>query len=115
MKADLEQAEYCIQAMKDNGTYRSEKIGIVVKDIPGICSRKKGAIVIYRREHKVNDYEELDELDDTLTVESPLPRKWIRKNRKGNNLITTGSTMVGVPMYYVADIRNKMKFISSFF
>ena len=113
MTTSREQAEYCIQAMKENKTFRGEKIGIVVKDIPGIWSRKKGAIVIYKREYEYCPYGIEDKkLGNTVTVGSPYPKNWIEENRKKNNLITTGSTMVGVPMDYVADINNKLKFIS---
>lgn len=69
------------------------------------------AIVIYKEEYTTDIFGKKNS-DETFTVESPLPREWIEGNRKKKNRITTGCTMVGVPMNYVVDINNKLKFIS---
>ena len=97
--------------MKENKIFRGEKIGIVVKDIPGLMSRKKGAIVIYKEEYTTDIFGK-KKFDGTFTVESPLPREWIEGNRKKKNLLVTGCTMVGVPKSYVEDLDHKFKFVS---
>jgi hypothetical protein len=107
---DLTTARNCIEAMKENGTYRSHKIGRVINPIGGMTSAvsgfpvyQEGEIVIFRKESSPEEYREKHR--DTLTVESPLSLEQINKNREEGSLITTIRTTVCVPEKYVEEIR----------
>ena len=110
---DLTIATNCIRVMKEYGTYHGERIGRVAKDFSGMVGGyREGEIILFR--------EELDPpIDSTLgeergiepkptgriTIESPLCRAEINKQRARGSGIITMKTMIGVPARYVEEIR----------
>jgi hypothetical protein len=98
--ADLELAIACIQAMKENKTYRGEKIGVIRKPIKGINSFEQGEAVVYR------EGEHLEKDEKTLMIASPMTPEQIRENREKGSLITTYNSTVCVPREYVMDVNN---------
>lgn len=89
----FQHAQFCIQSMKDNGTFEKHKIGIVVENFSGMCIEfEKGDIVIFRETEKV------------IHVEKPLSPKIIKDNLKKGNLITAFCTIVCVPKKHVNEI-----------
>jgi len=110
---DLRIATECISVMKESGTYRGQRIGILRKDVYGLTGRitgfpsdYKGKIVLFREELYPSDSEmRMGEYmgmkqkpTGKVTIESPLSRKWIDENKQKGSLITTIGTMIGVPL-----------------
>jgi len=117
---DLSVILNCIRVMKEYGTYRGEKIGIIRKNIPTLTSAasgfpdsRRGKLVLYR-EHIFPDDSQLQmgeymgmEQRPTgrATIESPLYQKEMEEQKAKGSLITTMETIAGVPMEYIEEIR----------
>ncbi len=116
---DLRDAQNCIRIMKENGTYRGQRIGRVKTNVCGQVSRVSG-IPGYLEGRTVLFYDELHPSDSqlcmgewkgtkqrptgTLTIESPLTQEAIDKQRARGSLLTTVGTIVGVPASYIEEI-----------
>lgn len=117
---DLRTATNCIKAMKEDGSYRNDKIGRIKTDVIGLTSIISG-VPLYSVGRVVLFHEELFPSDADLcmgeyigqtqqptgkvTVESPLTQKEIDKRKaKGLKLMLPGTT-VGVPRDYVEEIK----------
>ena len=104
---DLTIARNCIRVQKENETYQGARIGRIAKDCSGMVSGyRAGQIVLFRKEldHELSCARR-PRYKGTLTIESPLTRKEIEKQRAQGSLITTVGTMVGVPAGYIEEIR----------
>lgn len=78
--------------MKKNKTYRDQKIGTINKGF----SYPEGQVVLFSEE-----YSPSGEYKGKVTIDIPMLRKEIKKQREEDSLITTMGTMVGVPSEYV--------------
>lgn len=86
----------CIEVMKQYGTYRGEKVGIIAKNFSGDVSiYKKGSVVLYKP----------DSSENTLTVETALSQEEIKKRKENGSLNTTIDTIVSVPQEYIEEIK----------
>ena len=111
---DLSRATHCIEAMKEIGTFRGEKIGIVVDTVNGeVAGYKSGQVVLFREEMTPNDselcmgeYRGMEQKPTgTLSVATPMSAEEIERQRaKGSGLSTWGA-MVNVPKRYVEEVR----------
>ena len=104
---DLTVARNCIRAQKQSGTYDGARIGRIAQDCSGMVSGyRAGQIVLFRKEldHELSCARR-PRYKGTLTIESPLTRDEIEKQRARGSLLTTVGTMVGVPEGYVEEIR----------
>jgi hypothetical protein len=105
---DFRNAIYCIQEMRNSGIYKEEKIGVISTDFPlGFGNAyKQGDIVLFRREFTWPDYHFIKpKPTKTVTVETPLSKEEISKNRKNHSLISTIGTIIGVPENYVREVQ----------
>jgi hypothetical protein len=117
---DLTRTTNCIKVMKKYGTYDKHKIGVMKRDVStitaavsGFPERLNGELVLYREEKWPNDsmmqmgeYREIKQKNlGTVTVEIPLSREEIKKQKEKGSLLTTVGTIVGVPRTYVTEIR----------
>ena len=92
---DLQNAENCIKAMKEQGTYQNHKIGIILRRIDGtIFSYKPGDVVIFREEEGSN----------RVTIEKPMSQRRIDEQRTRGSLLTTCETRVCVPLDYLGEV-----------
>lgn len=109
---DLTIAINCIEKMQEYGTYQGEEIGIVKKEIPGLCHYPKGKVIIYRRElfpldsqRCMGEYRGMPQkTTGRVTVESPLCQADIKINKAKGNLITATGTIVFVPIEYIEKV-----------
>jgi len=97
---DLRKTINCLNVMKENGTYRGHKIGMIRKDIPTevssmtcFCNNQRGQVVLYR-----------DGGNNRLTIEYALTQEEIEKHQNESSLITTIGTVGGVPRKYIEEI-----------
>lgn len=117
---DLTIATNCIRVMKENGTYRGQRIGRLVKDVYGEISRisgfpehSEGRIVLFREQLTPSDSElcmgeymgREQKPTGFVTIEVPLSQEEIEKQRARGSRLITMCTMVGVPVRYVEEIR----------
>ena len=118
MMLDLTLATNCIRAMKENGTYRGERIGRIKSSVHGMVSLICGVpcyipdqVVLFREEldpsdFSLGEYRGMEQRPTgRLTVERPLSQEGIDQQRAKGYLLTTVGTMVGVPESYVEEIR----------
>lgn len=90
----LEVAANCIRVMKENGTYRGEKVGRVIREFGGAARiYKEGEIVLFK-----------EAIGERITVSIPLSRERIDKNRREGSPITTNGAIVNVPNLYVEEV-----------
>jgi hypothetical protein len=109
---DLSRATNCIEAMKENGTYRGEKIGIVQKDMDNLAHYKRGQVVIYREEMTPSDGEmsmgeymgREQKPRGIITVEIPMSSEDITKQRAKHSLLTTFGCTIRVPEKYIEEV-----------
>ncbi len=92
---DVSKAVYCIRSMRENGTYRDQKIGRVTRDIKGLIDYKIGEVVIFT-EYKNNR---------ELCIERPMSSEQISMERTRGSLLTTVCCTVGVPKKYIEEIK----------
>ncbi len=91
---NLERAEYCLEVMKRDGIYRAQKIGKITETFERLGPLyKKDDFVIFT-----------DEGDKTVTIETPLTKEEIIKNRKEKSLISTFGTIINVPRRFVEEL-----------
>lgn len=107
---DLTRATNCIVAMRENGTYRGERVGRVTDNFPGY---RKGQIVLFSEEPFPSDSQlrmgefmgMKQEPTHTITVESPMTLEQIAKQRAQSSLLTANGIIVNVPRGYVEEIK----------
>ena len=114
MRLDLRVAVNCINEQKRNGTYDGAKIGIVKDDFPqGIGpSYKRGNIILFREylfpinsELAMGEYIGMKQkLTGKGSVEIPLSKKEIKKQKLKGSLLTTIGTMVNVPLGFIDEV-----------
>jgi len=97
---DLRGAIYCVNSMKESGSYHGEKIGRVVT---GFGVYNKDEIVLFREQAPAEEFGSLE--NETLVVEKPISAEWIKKNRMEGSLISTICTTISVPVKYVEEIQ----------
>lgn len=113
---DLTIATNCIRVMKEYGTYRGHRIGIVraspdthVSQISGVSNYRPGEIVLFREETDESNLGEFRGVKPKptgrLTIESPLCQAEIDKQKAQGSLITTFGIIVGVPRRYIEEIK----------
>ena len=74
--------------------HKDLRIGVVVKDIPGMCSlHTKGKVVLFKKES-----------GGTICVETPMNDEWIEKTKARGSGIRTVGTMVNVPRDFVEEV-----------
>ncbi len=88
---NLKRAEYCLGVIKRDGIYRDQRIGKITETFERLGpSYEKGDFVIFT-----------DEGDKTVTIETPLTKREIIKNRKEKSLISTIGVIINVPRKFV--------------
>ena len=110
---DLNVAIKCMESMKENGTYRNERIGIMKRDVPtDVPTYRQGEVVLFKREFYpldsqmcLGEYYGM-EMKPTgkVTLQSPLSQAEIEKQRAKKSLITTFKTRSGVPAQCIEEI-----------
>lgn len=91
---DFTRARNCLETMKRYGTHRGEKIGIVTTSFPRLGSQyTEGEVVLFTEED-----------DKTFTVERPLTKEKIAKQKEEGSLITTIGTTINVPRGYIEEV-----------
>jgi hypothetical protein len=108
---DLSRAMYCIETMKKRGTFRGERIGIVVDTVSGeVAGYRSGQVVLFRRDMfptdgqlRMGEYMGQEQKPTgTLTIETPMIQEEIEKQR-GSGLTTWGA-MINVPERYIEEV-----------
>ncbi len=108
---DLSNAINCIKIMKEYGTYRGEKIGRIVRAVSGLVIKyRRGEMVLYTEEFSSETNGQKRNLG-TLTIETPLIKEEIDKEKAKGSLLTTIRTMVGVPKNFVRTVRIPKYFV----
>lgn len=118
---NLSAATNCIKAMKENGTYRNNRIGIINSNINGGLTSivsgfpdfHKGEVVLFREELfpsdsqlRMGEYMGVKQKPNGyITIERPFTQEEIDKQRAKGSLITTYGTMVCVPRKYLTEVR----------
>jgi hypothetical protein len=110
---DLTAAINCIRVMKEYGTYRDHRVGVLRTPVSGDASGyDKGRVVIYRQELSPSDSEmRMGEYMDRkqkptglVTIEIPMTPEEIDKKRAEGFRFTTWGTMICVPEEMVEEI-----------
>lgn len=107
---DLTDATNCIASMKENRTYRGEKIGRLRESPRTLTPYREGEIVLFREEifpePWQTSYKGIEPRPTgCVTIEKPMSAEWIAKEKGRGSLLTTIGTVVGVPAGYVEEIR----------
>ncbi len=91
---NLKRAKYCLEVMKRDGIYRDQKIGKITEPFERMGPPyEKNDFVIFT-----------DGGDKTVTIETPLTKEEIIKNRKEKSLISTFGTIINVPKKFVEEL-----------
>ena len=91
---NIENAIYCINLMRDRGSYNGQKIGIVERRFSSLISHySSGEIVLFRQGLNAG----------RLIVEKPLEIEDLKNAEKDSPL--TRNLLTGVPTSYVRKIR----------
>lgn len=109
---DLRDAINCIRVQKAYGTYEGAQIGRVVESIDSLVTYRPGNVVLFRREVEPSDSQmQMGEFmgrkqkpTGKVTLETPLSKAELEKERARGSLITTMRTCLSVPERYVEEI-----------
>ena len=111
---DLSRATHCIEAMKERGTFRGEKIGIVVDTVSGeVAGYRSGQVVLFREEMtptdgqlQMGEYMGMEQRPTgTLAVAIPMGAEEIERQKAKGSGIRTWGAMVNVPERYVEEVK----------
>jgi len=110
---DLSVALNCLGYLRGHAHGDRYRIGIVKKDIPGLCSYQEGEVVVFRDEMTPSDAEmQMGEYrgrkqkpSGRVTVESPLAQEDIDENRAKGSGILTIKTTVCVPRDRIEEVK----------
>lgn len=96
--------------MKENRTYRGQKIGRLTQPTRTLNRYETGDIVLFREEifpePWQTDYRGIEpKPTGRVTIETPMSPEWIEREKARGSLLTTIGTVIGVPKNYVEEIK----------
>lgn len=91
---ELKTTAKCLQIMQLEGFRMDYRVGVLIKEAPGLLTYDAWSIVLYSK----------SEYSGNVTIERAMTKHEIDEQRRRGSALRATCTMVGVPSNYIKDI-----------